>query len=74
MSELRTEAEAFAIALELGFVPVSEAVAWSDAQIAASDVPHIALCDVSMSSHRMFLCVVRLETHCPFDVSVYQIH
>ena len=48
----RTEAEALAIALKFGLATVADAVAWADAQIAASDVPHVALCNVSMAATR----------------------
>lgn len=49
ITELRSEAESLAIALEFGIIDVADAVCWADDRIAESDVPHVALCDVSMS-------------------------
>jgi hypothetical protein len=52
LSTLRTEAESIAIALKTGLLDVADAVAWADRQIAAGDVPDVALCDVSMASRK----------------------
>jgi hypothetical protein len=49
LSDLRTTAEALAIAVEEVLIPVADVVAWADARIAESDVPHIALCDLAMA-------------------------
>src|SRR5262245_21168144 len=46
----KTEAEALKLAVSAGVVPISEAIAWADAQISATVVPPIALIDVSLSA------------------------
>jgi hypothetical protein len=52
MSQLRDEAEALAIALELGACDVTEVIAWCDAQLLGEGPPPEPLCDVSLSSGR----------------------
>jgi hypothetical protein len=52
MAGLREEAEALAIALEIGGVDVPYAVAWADAQIAAAEHPHWSLCEVATAGRR----------------------
>ena len=46
-SEIRTQAEAFASALEVGAVLVEEVVAWADAIIEREDHPHWAICELA---------------------------
>lgn len=58
MSDLRTTAEALAIAIEEELIPVADVVAWADERIAESNVPHIALCDLAMARNA-----------CPIDVA-----
>ena len=48
-SHFRDEAEALAIALEIGAVEVDEVIDWADAQIAVQEAPHWALCEVATS-------------------------
>lgn len=52
MVSLRTEAEAVAIALEIGLFDVADAVRWADQQIERSDTPEGAICDVAMSASK----------------------
>jgi hypothetical protein len=53
MNSIRTEAEAIAISLEVGFLRVADAVRWADHQIEMSDVPTSPMCDVAMASSRL---------------------
>lgn len=52
MPSQRTEAEAIAIALEIGLLDAADAVHWADRQIEISDVPHVVLCDVAMAASK----------------------
>ena len=72
MASMRTEAESLAIGLELGIVPVSDAVAWADRQIEQSDVPCNAICEISMASSKSPHDVVHLLRSLPgeFNASV----
>ena len=60
MASESTEAEAFAIGIELGIVPVSEVVAWADRHVAAADVPPPAICELSMAESLRTQTVVNL--------------
>lgn len=60
MASVSTEAEAYAIGLELGVVPVSDVVAWADRQVAAADVPPPAVCELSMAALLRMQDVVNL--------------
>jgi hypothetical protein len=52
MVPLRTEAEAVAIALEIGVFEVADAVRWADQQIEHSEVPEVVICDVAMAGSK----------------------
>jgi hypothetical protein len=52
MTQLRDEAEALAVALEMGICAVDEAIEWSDAWIIHEDAPPFSLCEVSLSRDR----------------------
>ncbi len=71
MTSTRVEAESLAVGLELGIVPVSDAVAWADKQIESSDVPHSTICEIAMASSRSPQDVVHLLRSLPgvFDVA-----
>ena len=49
MHSLRTQAEAYAQALEMGLLETREVVAWVDREIAASDVPALPLIEASLA-------------------------
>ncbi len=49
MTNQRSEAEAIAICLELALAKVPDAIHWADSQIQLSDIPDVALCNVSMA-------------------------
>jgi hypothetical protein len=68
MTVQRTEAEILAASLELGLIDVAEAVAWADSEIAASDVPHSALCDVAMASRENNLDVAHMLRQLPGEI------
>jgi len=46
-NEIRTQAEAFACALEVGAVVVDDVVAWADAIIQREEHPHWAICELA---------------------------
>ena len=46
-NEIRTQAEAFACALEVGAVVVDDVIMWADAIIAREDHPHWAICELA---------------------------
>jgi len=45
--EIRSQAEAFACALEVGVVVVDDVVAWADTIIEREDHPHWAICELA---------------------------
>lgn len=47
INEIRTQAEAFASALQVGAVAVDDVVAWADAIIEREDHPHWAICELA---------------------------
>jgi hypothetical protein len=61
----RTEAEALAACLELGWLSTSDAVRWADAQILKTDVPSNALCDIAMASRQNNLDVALMLRQLP---------
>jgi hypothetical protein len=65
MSQLRDEAEALAIALEIGICDVAESIAWSDAKILREDSPPAALCEVAVSHNRYPQDLAGLLRQCP---------
>lgn len=52
MSQLKDEAEAFAIALESTAADVNEVVAWADNQIAFLDHPDWTLCEIALAGKK----------------------
>jgi len=52
MASLRTEAEAVAIALEVGILSVDDAVHWAIRQLDNLDVPPIAICDAATAGSK----------------------
>jgi hypothetical protein len=68
MSTQRTQAEALALSLELGLLDVTDAVAWADVEIAASDTPHNALCEVALASRDNNLDVANMLRQLPGEI------
>jgi hypothetical protein len=58
-NDIRTQAEAFACALEVGAVAVDAVVAWADAIIEREDHPHWAICELATCRHEYPPDVVR---------------
>lgn len=68
MTSTKTEAESLARGIELGIIPVSDAVAWADSQIEESDIPHNSICEISMSSSKYPQDVVHLLRSLPGEI------
>ena len=50
MAQLRDEAEALALGLEVGAVGRHEVTCWADAKVLQQDSPHWTLCDVAVAA------------------------
>jgi hypothetical protein len=68
MHSLKSEAEAFAIALEAGASDVGDVVKWADRQIECIDHPDWSLCEVSLSRSKRPDDVARLLRRIPGSV------
>jgi len=47
VDRLKTEAEALAVALDVGAINVSDVIAWADAVIDTEEHPHWSICEVA---------------------------